>query len=500
MMSVDNWIYKRAQISPKTTALILDGKQWTFREVYQEVCKFSAVLAQKIEPYGQVDRVGLISNNSEAMYFTILTCMHMGVEMVLLNTRLSASELAVQLADAEVRMVLCAEDQLGKMVDVQAVDGANTYQVLSMEACYQERLQHIGTAKHGIDVFPDERVMSILYTSGTTGKPKGVMQSYGNHYASAMASLTNLGFMPSDIWVGITPLYHISGLSIIVRSFVYGMPMHLFRRFDAQKVNQALLSGQGSIVSVVSYTLSAMLKDLGQASYPPSFRLMLLGGGFVDPALLEACESKGIAVVQSFGMTETCSQIIALPPQDSLRKMGSAGLPLFPNRLRIGAVCDEREGVGEIQIQSPALCVGYFGQEERYQATFTEDGWYRTGDLGCIDEEGYLYIKCRMADCIISGGENIYPVEIENCLLKSSAIAEVAVVGQKDSVWSMVPWAYLVPAGTERPNDEMLIQLCRQHLASYKIPKKFIWLDALPKTSIGKIQKYKLIMDEELKA
>ncbi len=150
--------------------------------------------------------------------------------------------------------------------------------------------------------------------------------------------------------------------------------------------------------------------------------------------------------------------------------------------------------VGEIQIQSPALCVGYLGKEAIYNQSFTEDNWFKTGDMGFIDDEGYLYVKCRMSDCIISGGENIYPVEIENCLKKISAIEEVAVIGEADEKWGMVSCAYLVlKKQADKPSEEYMTSFCKTHLASYKVPKRFVWIEQLPKTAVGKIQKYKLI-------
>lgn len=491
-MTLENWIFKRARLSPHKLAFIFEEEQWTFEELYRTAQEMSDLFATVLDACGGINRVGIFSNNSAEMYVAILACMNAGIEMVLLNTRLSAEELTVQINDASLSLIFCANEWLPRLSEVNdaATDVAIT--CLSLEWCYANR-KKASRRRVMQELFPDDQVMSVLYTSGTTGKPKGVMQSYGNHYASAMASVTNLGFHEADMWVAITPLYHVSGLSVLVRGLVYGMPVHLFRRFDAALVNQALLRGKGSIISVVSYTLSALLKDLGDAVYPDSFRLMLLGGGFVDRSLLAACQEKRIAVVQSFGMTETCSQIAALPPRDISRKMGSAGLPLFSNRLRIGGTGAGEGGVGEIQIQSPALCVGYLGQNERYQRSFTADGWYRTGDMGYLDEEGYLYVKCRLADCIISGGENIYPVEIETCLKNSRHVREAAVVGKIDATWGMVPWAFLVAGGTGKPTDEELKSFCLRHLAAFKVPKRFVWVDELPKTAVGKIQKYKLL-------
>lgn len=488
---LENWIYKRAEISPNHPALIFEGKNWNFAELYTFTRQVGKNLYENIGT-SSVLRIGILSNNSVEMYFAILACMNYGIEMVLLNTRLSFEELTVQIEDAELSYILCSEQFRDKLEKVYCIT-RQKFSVISLEKLYEDKNKTQCLAKEK-EEFSDQQVISILYTSGTTGNPKGVMQTYGNHYASAMASIVNLGFHKDDIWVAITPLYHISGLSIIMRGLIYGMTVHLFRQFDAEKVNKAIMASKGSIVSVVSYTLKELLDNLGEEIYPDSFRLMLLGGGFVDKKILYTCKEKNIPVVQSFGMTETCSQVIALPPQDISRKTESAGRALFSNRLRIGDGTIPSGEAGEIQIKSPALCVGYLGKAAIYKQSFTEDQWFKTGDMGFIDDEGYLYVKCRMSDCIISGGENIYPIEIENCLKKLPSIDEVAVVGQADKKWGMIPCAYLVlEKGMERLKDEFIISFCKEHLASYKIPKKFIWIEQLPKTAVGKIQKYKLI-------
>lgn len=714
-MIVENWLYKRALTQPEQLALVYEGKEWTFCELFALSCEMSSALAEifadalrrgapkntskdtspkdtskdssSVRKAGVVSsqsgehearppmRVGLLCNNSDASYVLILALMNLGVQMVLLNTRLSVAELSYQIDDAQVTQLFFSADvstqaqelahsqpyskplhaialePLWEHVQANSSSGLSALKASAVSSSMANRSAlpspltppavtapvpsplaqpaatvplttspavNAVTATNTSDAppyhirreFDLDEVMSILYTSGTTGQPKGVMQSYGNHLWSSIAGVLTSGIMPSDAWVCAVPLFHISGLSILVRGLAYGIPVYLFQKFDAQAINAVLLASKATIVSVVAYMLTKLIDDLEQHgySYPPSFRYMLLGGGFFADSLLESCARLRVPVIRSFGMSETCSQVIATPLRPDYYKPGSSGLPLLPNQLRIAhltsanasttdasggtagiAEISENEPykkitvsaliadadraseshnagrIGEIQIKSPALCVGYVNKPEAYAAAFTDDGWYKTGDIGLLDKDGFLYVKSRLADLIISGGENIYPAEVENVLMSHSAIREAAVVGHPDATWGYVPWAYLVaawdsgsdmetaddtkivtdadsadstdsadetdravpthntvptpdtvpahntaglraaggavtahrPARIALPSDAELTAFMRAHLARYKVPRRFIWLDQLPKTSIGKIQKFKLLEQSE---
>ena len=495
-MRHDNWLMKRAQQTPEALALVFEDRSWTFAALYEDACRYLQALMSHTADLAP-RRMGILANNSDDFYLMILALMQTDVEMVLLNTRLSPEELQYQIQDAEIEVLIYEGPFTETVSCLQQRVGSALLPLCLEEIRKQAQEMPVGSGC-GTPTYDLERVMSILYTSGTTGHPKGVMQTYGNHYASALAGALNTGVVEDDAWVCTMPLFHISGLSILIRGLVYGCPVYLLRKFDAERVNALLCSGAGRIISVVAYTLAALLENLGEGSYPPTFRYMLLGGGFFDKGLLQKCAERGIPVIRSFGMTETCSQIIATRLSDTERKPEASGLTLLPNRLRIGEGNLPTGHPGEIQIQSPALCSGYLNQPEKYARSFTADGWYKTGDIGLMDSDGYLYVKSRLTDVIISGGENIYAVEIERCLMTYPGVAEVAVVGHAAAQWGYVPWAYLVmeeQAARPLPTAQALVDHCRAHLAGYKIPKRFIYRDALPKTSLGKIQKFKLMDD-----
>lgn len=472
MMELTNWLEKRVRLSPKRTALVFDGKQETFSEIYDAVQKVAGQLAS----FGVRDGtfVALLGKNDRDTFLMIHALQQLGAKTVFLNNRLTATEMGYQIRDARVERCLYAADFADVMAnaagDVRAVDFA--------EVMMAESSGVTQTVSH----FAMETVASIMYTSGTTGKPKGVMQTFGNHWWSATGSMLNLGLQEGDSWLCAVPIFHISGLSILMRSVIYGIPVYLEEHFDAKRVDQFLRSGEVTIISVVT-TMVQRLLDTYTKSYHPKFRCMLLGGGPASKAILESCFAKGIPLIQSFGMTETASQIVTLPPEDALQKIGASGKPLFPAEVKIS---DQ----DEILLKGPSITTGYLHNVDVTREAFDADGWFKTGDMGYIDEDGFLFVLERRSDLIISGGENIYPSEIEHVLIAHPSIREAAVIGIVNDQWGEVPVAFIV-ASTTIP-DKDIQHFCEQHLAKYKIPRSFYFLDKLPKTASQKIQRHQL--------
>lgn len=472
MMELTNWLEKRVRLSPKRTALVFDGKQETFSEIYDAVQKVAGQLAS----FGVRDGmfVALLGNNDRDTFLMIHALQQLGAKTVFLNNRLTATEMGYQIQDAQVERCLYAAD----FADVMANAAGDVRVVAFTEVMMVESSGVTQTVSH----FAMETVASIMYTSGTTGKPKGVMQTFGNHWWSATGSMLNLGLQEGDSWLCAVPIFHISGLSILMRSVIYGIPVYLEEHFDAKRVDQFLRSGEVTIISVVT-TMVQRLLDTYTKSYHPKFRCMLLGGGPASKTILESCFAKGIPLIQSFGMTETASQIVTLPPEDALQKIGASGKPLFPAEVKIS---DQ----DEILLKGPNITAGYLHNEAATQAAFDANGWFRTGDIGYLDQDGFLFVQERRSDLIISGGENIYPTEIEHVLLDYPTVLEVAVVAKQDDKWGEVPVAFLVT--TEGTSEEQLHQFCEERLAKYKIPHQFHFLDELPKTASQKIQRHKL--------
>jgi o-succinylbenzoate---CoA ligase len=333
-----------------------------------------------------------------------------------------------------------------------------------------------------------------MYTSGTTGNPKGVIQTYGNHWWSSVGSALNLGFIEGDSWLCNVPLFHISGFSILMRSVIYGMPIVLHEHFDVEETIHDIHDKKVTIMSVVGTSLRRIVDALRERRLPNHFRCMLLGGGPAPLPLLQACIEKEIPVFQTYGMTESSSQIVTLAPEYSLTKLGSAGKPLFTSQLQIVA---EDGGLapsgmpGEIVIKGPNVTPGYLFLPEVTEEKFI-NGWFHTGDVGYLDEEGFLYVLDRRSDLIISGGENIYPAEIEAVLLAHPDVSEAGVTSLEDAEWGQVPIAYIVKREGTNPSVGALEQFCKERLAKYKVPKAFYFTKELPRNASKKILRREL--------
>jgi O-succinylbenzoic acid--CoA ligase len=253
-------------------------------------------------------------------------------------------------------------------------------------------------------------------------------------------------------------------------------------------VNRAIDEDGVTIISVVAAMLARMLDERGAQPYPPTLRTVLLGGGPAPRPLLEACAARGVPVVQTYGLTEAASQVATLAPGDALRKLGSAGKPLLPTQLRVvGPDGDRAPGeVGEIVVRGPTVTPGYLARPHA-TARARRGGWLYTGDLGYLDAEGYLYVVDRRDDLIISGGENIYPAEVEAVLLAHSAVMEAGVIGVADARWGQVVCAFVRLRPDSALAADELIAFCRERLARYKVPATIRFVETLPRNAAGKL-------------
>ncbi|MEC5261580.1 o-succinylbenzoate--CoA ligase [Bacillus amyloliquefaciens] len=472
-----NWLIQRAQLTPERIALIFENKQMTFKELYHA----SKQMAARLSEYYTLkkgDRVAILLSNRPEMVYAVHACFLLGMEAVLLNTKLSKQERLFQLEDSQAKLLL-TEDGFRREDYESAVATADVDELQAEEAG---------------DIEPEEYVTlddtaTLMYTSGTTGRPKGVQQTFGNHYSSAVSSALNLGVTERDRWLIALPLFHISGLSALFKSVIYGMPVVLHQKFSVTDVLDSISSHRVTIISAVQTMLSGLLSETEQC--PESLRCILLGGGPAPLPLLEECRRKQFPVFQSYGLTETCSQIVTLSPEFSMEKLGSAGKPLFSCEIRIekdGNRCAPFEH-GEITVKGPNVMKGYYHRDEANKAAF-HNGWFKTGDLGYLDDEGFLYVLDRRSDLIISGGENIYPAEVEAALLAHPAVAEAGVSGAEDPKWGKVPHAFLVL--TSSVSSEELTAFCRERLAKYKIPAAFFAVDELPRNASNKLMRHRL--------
>jgi o-succinylbenzoate---CoA ligase len=437
-MKLDNWLAQRSQSCPDRTALVADGAEMTYAELEAEAIWVARRLAAHGVRRGSTAALTMHPRREQVVLLHAL--MKLGARLLPLGPRLTAEERAAIVAAEEPIVDL---DDAGELTQTEA------------------DMPLLG--EHDMD-----DVCCRVLTSGSTGTPRPIPLSYGNFLWNAVGSGFNIGVEPEDRWLCCVPLSHIAGLGIVMRSVIYGTTAVLHDGFDADRVGAALESDGISVLSVVATMLTRLLEADADLSGP---RAILVGGGPVPQEPLQEALAKGATVVQTYGLTETCSQVTTLAPADARRKVGSAGRPLLTTHLRI---VDE-----EILVQGPTVAPG----------SADADGWLHTGDLGHIDEEGFLYVSDRIDDLIVSGGENVAPAEVEEVLLRHPEVADAAVVGREDPEWQQAVTAVVVlESGSEVTPDD-LRRHCADSLAGFKVPKRVELAAALPRTPSGKLMR-----------
>ena len=484
--SMPNILIKRALLTPNRIAIYFQDQTLTFHDLYECSLKVSGRLQALGIRKGQF--VGVLLKNHLDTVTILFALQLLGARAVILNNRLTAAELVFQLKDSRSTFLILEES----FTQTEAVI---TEQIDQLTTITKTKLTQIKPEEPYIqEEISLTDICTIMYTSGTTGNPKGVIQTYGNHWWSSTGSALNLGTIDSDCWLCAVPLFHISGYSILMRSIIYGMPIVLHEHFDVEQTIKDIQLKKVTIMSVVGTMLTQIVEALEDRRLPASFRCMLLGGGPAPLPLLEACVKKDIPVFQSYGMTETSSQIVTLSPEDSLQKLGSAGKPLFPSQLRIELENGESAQAGmpgEIVVKGPNVTPGYLNRSEATEEKIRE-GWLYTGDIGYLDEQGFLFVKDRRSDLIISGGENIYPAELEAILLAHPDVMDAGVTGIEDKKWGQVPVAFIVKKKDTNLSGEELQRFCMERLAKYKLPKAFYFTEQLPRNAAKKLLRRKL--------
>jgi O-succinylbenzoic acid--CoA ligase len=481
-----NLLKKRAFLTPERTAVYFQEETLTFKELYERSLRAAGQL-QGLE-VKENQYVGVLLKNHVDTVVILFALQLLSIKAVILNNRLTPAELTWQLKDSK-SSFLILESSFSQVE--QRIKG----QIPTLRTITKEQLLNAPFERPDIqEEICLADVCTIMYTSGTTGNPKGVIQTFGNHWWSAVGSALNLGFIDRDCWLCSVPLFHISGFSILMRSIIYGMPIVLHESFDVEKTLKDIVSKQVTIMSVVGTSLTRIVAALNESQLPKHFRCMLLGGGPAPLPLLQSCVEKEIPVFQTYGMTETASQIITLSPEYSLAKLGSAGKPLFPAQIKIvhedGHVALPGDA-GEIVVKGPNVTTGYLFRPDATNEKL-RDGWLYTGDIGYLDVDGFLFVLDRRSDLIISGGENVYPAEIEAVLLAHADVADAGVTGIEDASWGQVPIAFIVKKEGSLVTENELFQFCMERLAKYKVPKTIHFIGKLPRNAAKKLLRRKL--------
>ncbi|MFF2846467.1 long-chain fatty acid--CoA ligase [Streptomyces sp. NPDC058001] len=479
---IGSWTARRARKTPHRTAVVHQDASYTYAQLHDRTTR----LARHLLALGvrRGDRVAFLGPNHPAFLETLFATLRLGAVFVPLNTRLAAPELTHCLADSDVSLLVHTTD----FNEFATACGAG--RTVAVDATYERALRDGGSeAVLDESVALEDRAM-IMYTSGTTGRAKGAVLSHANLTWNSVNTLVDGDFASDEVTLLSAPMFHTAALNMTcLPTFLKGGTLVLEESFSPSRTLDLVERHRVTVM----FGVPAMFQRIAaEPRFPDadlsSVRRMMCGGAPVPLSLIRAYEERGLRFVQGYGMTEASPGVCLLDADNARSKAGSAGVPHFFGDVRIVDPDGNDIERGELITEGPQVMAGYWGLPDATDAAFT-DGWFRTGDVAVADEDGYLTIVDRVKDLIISGGENIYPAEVEKVLHDHPAVADCAVIGVPDARWGEVGRAVvvLVP-GVDVSADALLASLDGR-LARYKIPKSVVFADELPRSGTGKLLK-----------
>ena len=460
-----DWLRYGAEHYPNRICI----NEYTYNDIYRGVVH----VAHKLEPL-QAPRIAILSDNSVTMAIYVLATMVVHKELLLLNVHLKPKEIENQLAQLDVTTVLHSVERREQL--------PNSISTIVFESL--ERILSDEEVEDTFDwTFEDRDIAAIMNTSATTGQFKSVPLRWGQIRAHVQASKEVLGKTEQDNWLMVLPLFHVSGLSILMRSLYNGTAVTILPKYDEAQVLKLIEFEHINMMSLVP----TILTQLEPSITHHKLRVILLGGEFIPMALIDACEKKSLPIYKTYGMTETFSQSVTFSILDYPHKRDSVGKPLPGMQVRIDN--PDADGVGEIHLTGPMVMTGYIDKEPI-------DGDLNTDDIGYVDEDGFVYILNRRKDLIISGGENIYPKELEDLVYTLPSVKECAVVPVPDPKWGQVPALFVAFHDGESMTADEIVSFMTKSLAKYKVPKYVKILPALPRNGTGKIVRNELRLED----
>jgi len=491
-----DWLAYYAKFDPgRLAAVDLATRRWlTYRELDDRATRLATSLRERFGvEHG--DRVGFLAQNSTDHFETMFACWKLGAIFVPVNWRLSPHETAAIVEHCGPRVILHDEELAPQL----ALSHAPTVRrVPGSSACGYEQL----IAAHQPHVLMEDvnfdTVNMLLYTSGTTGRPKGVIYTHRMTNNIVIHAALHARVRAGTRTLTYSPLFHAAGLNAVAMpQFHYGGAVLVMRTFDPRECLRLLMDPGMEITHTVgvptTYAMMSRLPEFATATFP-TVEVAGVGAAPVPLHLLEVWAERGLVLSQSFGMTEVFS-VSFTPPEKAREQIGSAGHPLMHVTVQIG---DEhgreipRGSVGEIQVRGPGVTPGYWHDPDATAAAFTKNGWFRTGDAGRMASDGTIYVVDRIKDMFISGGENVYPAEIEDVVASLDDVGLCAVIGVPDERWGEVGLALVVPRPGRTVDAAQVADLCRRRLARYKVPRRVDIVDALPLSPQGKVLKKEL--------
>ncbi|MFC4799797.1 long-chain fatty acid--CoA ligase [Neobacillus sp. GCM10023253] len=482
-----DWLENRARLSPNKAAIIdvKTNETWTYEQLSARANNAAANLQNRGVKKG--DRVALLAPNDICYFDLLFACGKIGAIFVPLNWRLSVHEINEILQDCT-PILIGVHEQFIHIYDQLPEEKPHSFMV---EGSNYSEIKFLQIVEEISETDP----LAMIYTGGTTGKPKGVVLSHRSILWNGINSILSWGLTDQDVTVNYMPMFHTGGLNALsIPILMMGGTVVIGDHFDAAEAVESINRYQCTIILLVPTMYHMLIQsEEFKSSHFPSMKIFLSGAAPCPMQIYEAFQKKGLAFKEGYGLTEAGPNNFYISPEEAQIKRGSVGKPMMFNSITLektnGREATANE-VGELLIRGKHAFSFYWNNEQATNETMT-DGWIRTGDLARRDEQGYYYIVGRKKDMIITGGENIYPLEIEHWLAEHPAIEEAAVIGLPDEKWGEVVAAFIVFKEWSITDDE-LKTYCEAKLGRYKIPKKFIQVNELPKTHVGKIDKKKL--------
>ena len=499
-------ISRVARTAPNAVALVYEDRSITYGDLVESVARTATVLFQ--DGVREGDRVAYTGQNSPAFLITLLAANSLGAVFVPVNFRLTDPEVAALLADAGAHVVVSEPGHV-PVVDAAAdathlsrfivVDDDPAAPLVDPVGPRWSRLsERVGA------VVPNGRprrrreddLALLIYTSGTTGRAKGVMLTHGNIWWNGTNVDSVVDTRTGDVNLAVAPMFHIGGLNAFtIRSLASGGTTVLRREFDPRRTLDDLIQYRVATFFAVPAMFAALGRIDGFGDVDLSgLRAAVVAGAPVPPGLIRQYATRGIELQQAWGLTETAPFATYLPPELTVSKCGSAGLPMPYTESRLvdavtSAPIDAHSTLGEVWVRGPNVAPGYWQNAVATAEAFVGDGWFRSGDIGYLDADGYLYIADRLKDMIISGGENIYPAEVEAVLTEHPNLLDVAVVGTTDEKWGETVVAVVVSDGSYTPSLSEIQEFAGESLARYKLPRRVVQIDNMPRNASGKLDK-----------
>lgn len=497
-----DWIKRHAEREPQKLAQVdlATGKQYTYREMNARANRLASFLRDEFA-LEKGDRISLLAKNSTEYFEVLFACSKIGVVLNTLNWRLTVPELAYIVNDCTPRVLIYEAEFADQVGGLMPLFSFEYYMVLGVDESstsgwtYDNALAAGSPEDFAGPRLDYDETWAILYTSGTTGQPKGAMVTYGNFFYNAVGMGQAIDLNSQDVNLVSLPTFHLGGFGLYsCPTFYAGGTVLVMRDFDPQEMMRVIQDWRVSVILLVPAMYMMLHQHPAYGKYDlSSMRLWSSGGSPLPPNLVQLYEKDGIIIQQGMGMTETGPTVFIIPKKDAVRKAGSVGKPILHtdvcimdhNLNKLGA-----NEVGELCIRGN-ITSGYWKDEEKTAASII-DGWLHSGDAAKYDDEGFYYIVDRWKDMFISGGENVYPAEIENVIYQLPAVNEVAVIGVYHPRWQEVGRAIVSLKEGQRVTEEEVIAYCQGKLARYKIPKAVTFVDEIPRNELGKVVKTEL--------